>query len=71
MSKSKALRWMRYGYLGVVYFNRAKLMQIANDPEMSEETRHLANKIMSDLYALRTGLTKDLKAMDERNKKNA
>lgn len=71
MSKAKAKRWQRYGYLGVTHFPTAALKQIAADPEMSQETRRMAADINLALISLRASLSIDLKSMDERNKKNA
>lgn len=71
MSREKAKRWQRYGYLGVTHFPQSALRQISRDQEMSQETRRMAADIEVALISLRYSLSQDLKAMDERNKKNA
>ena len=71
MSREKAKRWQRYGYLGVTHFPTAALSAISRDTEMSDETRRMAADINAALISLRASLAIDLKAMDERNKKNA
>ena len=71
MSREKAKRWQRYGYLGVTHFPKAALTAISLDTEMSDETRRMAADINAALASLRGSLAIDLKAMDARNKNNA